>query len=276
MNWIDKLIEFSARERVFVITASGILFLVGIYAFFQLNIEAYPDPSPPLVEVIAQSPGWSAEEMERQVTVPLETELNGIPGIDVIRSISLFGLSNVKVYFEWETDYNAARQEVINRLQMADLPDGVDPELSPWSALGEIYRYQLVGDGYTPMELKEAQDWILERQFRQVPGIIDVVGFGGPTKEFQIEVDPNRLIAFDISISDVMDALKHSNSNVGGNYLDIGEQTYNVRGVGLFRDLEDIANVMVAENNGTPVYVHQLGRCQNRQKSTARESGKRL
>ena len=259
MNWIDKLIEFSARERVFVITASGILFLVGIYAFFHLNIEAYPDPSPPLVEVIAQSPGWSAEEMERQVTVPLETELNGIPGIDVIRSISLFGLSNVKVYFEWGTDYNAARQEVINRLQMADLPDGVDPELSPWSALGEIYRYQLVGDGYTPMELKEAQDWILERQFRQVPGIIDVVGFGGPTKEFQVEVDPNRLIAFDISISDVMDALKQSNSNVGGNYLDIGEQTYNVRGVGLFRDLEDIANVMVAENNGTPVYVHQLG-----------------
>lgn len=259
MNWIDKLIESSVRERVFIITASSILFLAGIYAFLQLNIEAYPDPSPPLVEVIAQSPGWSAEEMERQVTVPLETELNGIPGIDVIRSISLFGLTNIKVYFEWGTDYDGARQEVINRLQMADLPDGVDPELSPWSALGEIYRYQLVGEGYTSMELKEAQDWILERQFRQVPGIIDVVGFGGPTKEFQVEVDPNRLISFDISISDVMDALEQSNSNVGGNYLDIGEQTYNVRGVGLFRGLEDIANVMIAENRGTPIYVHQLG-----------------
>jgi heavy metal efflux system protein len=259
MNSIDKLIEFSARERVLVITASALLFIVGIYAFFHLNIEAYPDPSSPLVEVIAQSPGWSAEEMERQITVPLETELNGIPGIDVIRSISLFGLSNVKVYFHWGTDYVAARQEVINRLQMADLPDGVDPELSPWSALGEIYRYQLVGDGYTSMELKEAQDWILERQFRQVPGIIDVVGFGGPTKEFHVELDPNRLISFDISISDVMEALKQSNSNVGGNYLDIGEQTYNVRGVGLFRGLDDIANVMVAENNGTPVYVYQLG-----------------
>jgi heavy metal efflux system protein len=259
MNWIDKLIESSVRERVFIITASSILFLAGIYAFFQLNIEAYPDPSPPLVEVIAQSPGWSAEEMERQVTVPLETELNGIPGIDVIRSISLFGLTNVKVYFEWGTDYDGARQEVINRLQMADLPAGVEPELSPWSALGEIYRYQLVGDGYTTMELKEAQDWILERQFRQVSGIIDVVGFGGPTKEYQVEVDPNRLIAFDISISDVMDALEQSNSNVGGNYLDIGEQSYNVRGVGLFRGLEDITNVMVAENQGTPIYIHQLG-----------------
>ena len=259
MNWIDNFIEFSVRERVFVITASGILFLVGLYAFMELNIEAYPDPSPPLVEVIAQQPGWSAEEMERQVTVPLETELNGIPGIDVIRSISLFGLSNVKVYFEWGTDYDGARQEVINRLQMADLPDGVDPELSPWSALGEIYRYQLVGEGYSSMELKEAQDWILERQFRQVPGIIDVVGFGGPTKEFHVEIDPTKLIAYGISISDVMEAVEQSNSNVGGNYLDIGEQSYNVRGVGLFRDLEDIANVMVAESDGTPVYLYQLG-----------------
>lgn len=259
MNWIDNLIDFSVRERVFIITASGILFLAGIYAFFQLNIEAYPDPSPPLVEVIAQYPGYSAEEMERQVTVPLETELNGIPGIDVIRSISLFGLSNVKVYFEWGTEYNHARQEVINRLQMADLPDGVDPEISPWSALGEIYRYQLVGEGYSPMELKEAQDWILDRQFRQVPGIIDVVGFGGPTKEFHVDLDPFRLIAYNITIGDVMEALENSNANVGGNYLDIGEQSYNIRGVGLLTDLDDIAYVMVAENDGIPVYVHQLG-----------------
>ena len=259
MNWIDRIIEFSVKERLFIITASGILLLAGIYAFSELNIEAYPDPTPPLVEVIAQKPGWSAEEMERLVTVPLETELNGIPGIDVIRSISLFGLSNVKVYFEWGTEYYSARQEVINRLQMADLPEGVDPELSPWSALGEIYRYQLVGEGYTTMELKEVQDWILERQFRQVPGIIDVVGFGGPTKEFHVDIDPNKLIAFGISISDLMEALEKSNSNVGGNYLDIGEQSYNVRGVGLFRNLEDIANVMVTEIDGTPVYVNQLG-----------------
>ncbi len=260
MSWIDRIIEFSVRERTFIITASAILLLSGIYAFTQLNIEAYPDPSPPMVEVIAQNPGWSAEEMERQITVPLEIELNGIPGLDVIRSISLFGLSNVKVYFDWGTDYNDARQEVINRLQMVDLPEGVDPELSPWSALGEIYRYQLVGEGYSSMELKEAQDWILERQFRQVPGIIDVVGFGGPTKEYHVDISPDKLIAYGITIADIMDALEKSNSNVGGNYLDIGEQSYNVRGVGLFRDLDDIANVMVAEVDGTPVYIHQLGK----------------
>ena len=259
MNWINRIIEFSVRERVLIIIISFVLFLSGLYAFTRLNIEAYPDPSAPLIEVIAQNPGWSAEEMERQITVPLEIELNGIPGIDVIRSISLFGLSNVKVYFEWGTNYDAARQEVLNRLQMVDLPEGVNPELSPWSALGEIYRYQLVGEGYSVMELKEAQDWILERQFRQVPGIIDVVGFGGPTKEFHIDIDPNKLIAYGITIADVMDALEKSNSNVGGNYLNIGEQSYNVRGVGLFRNLDDIANVMVSEFNGIPVYVKQLG-----------------
>ncbi len=259
MKWIDNIIEASVRERGFIITASIIVFLVGLWAFSELNIEAYPDPTPPLVEVIAQQPGWSAEEMERQITVPLETELNGIPGLDVIRSISLFGLSNIKIYFEWGTDYYDARQEVINRMQMVDLPEGVSPELSPWSALGEIYRYQLVGDGYTTMELKEAQDWILERQFRQVPGIIDVVGFGGPTKEYHVEIDPTKLIAYGVSISDVMDAIELSNSNVGGNYLNIGEQSYNVRGVGLFRGLDDIANVMVAERDGMPIYVYQLG-----------------
>lgn len=259
MTWTDKLIELSVRERVLIIIASAILLFAGIYAFSQLNIEAYPDPSPPLVEVIAQSPGWSAEEMERLVTVPLETELSGIKDLDVIRSISLFGLTNIKVYFEWGADYDKARQEVINRLQMVDLPEGVEPGLSPWSALGEIYRYQVVGDGYTSMELKEAQDWILERQFRQVPGIIDVVGFGGPTKEYHVEIDPNRLISFGVSINEVMDALKQSNANVGGNYIDIGEQSYNVRGIGLFQNVEDIADVVVAENDGVPVYLHQLG-----------------
>lgn len=242
-----------------IMAGSVLLLLVGVYAFTQLNIEAYPDPAPPLVEVIAQSPGWSAEEMERLITVPLETELNGIKNIDVIRSISLFGLTNVKVYFKWGTDYDAARQEVINRLQMADLPAGVEPELSPWSALGEIYRYQLTGPGYTTLELKEAQDWILERQFRQVPGIIDVVGFGGPVKEYQVELNPGKLLSYGLSVTEVMEALEQSNENAGGNYIDIGEQSYNVRGIGLFRSLEDIEQVLVAEMGGVPVYLHQLG-----------------
>jgi heavy metal efflux system protein len=256
---IDKLIAFSVRERGMVVAASVVLLLAGLFASRHLNVEAYPDPSPPIVEIIAQSPGWSAEEMELQVTIPLETYLNGMPRLETIRSISLFGLSNVKCYFEWGTDYWAARQEVLNRLQMVELPAGVRPELSPWSALGEIYRYQLVGDGYSTMELNEAQDWILERQFRQIPGILDVVSFGGPTREFHVELDPQRLIAFRVSISEVIEALERSNSNVGGSYLEAGEQSYNIRGIGLLRDTEDIGHVTVAERDGTPLYLRQLG-----------------
>src|SRR5262249_32318406 len=157
------------------------------YAFRQLNVEVYPDPSPPTVEIIAQNPGWSAEEMERQIAIPLEAQLSGMRGLETIRTISLFGLTDVKCYFAWSTEYGTARQEVLNQLQGVQLPPGVQPELSPWSALGEIYRYQVVGPGYTPMDLKEIQDWILVRQFKQVPGILDVVSFGGPTKEFHVD-----------------------------------------------------------------------------------------
>src|SRR5580704_5047478 len=197
---VGKLIDIILRERLLVIAFSLILLVGGLFAFKSLNIEAYPDPSPPTIEIIAQNSGWSAEEMERQITAPLETQLNGMPGLDHIRSISLFGLTDIKCYFQYETDYNFDRQEVLNRLQMTDLPAGVQPELSPTSAVGEIYRYQLVGDGkQSLMDLKVAQDWILERQFKQVPGVIDVVSFGGETKEFHIDLDPNKLIAFNVS-----------------------------------------------------------------------------
>src|SRR6266699_120681 len=256
---IGKLIDFMLREKFLIIGFSILLLVGGLYAFNVLNIEAYPDPSPPTIEIIAQNAGWSAEEMERQITVPLETQLNGMPGLDHIRSISLFGLTDIKCYFRYETDYNFDRQEVLNRLQMAELPAGVEPQLSPTSAVGEIYRYQLVGDGQSLMDLKVAQDWILERQFKQVPGVIDVVSFGGDSKEFHIDLDPNKLIAFNISVPQVMNAVAQSNSNVGANYLEIGAQSYNVRGIGLFKDTEDIANVAVAAKNGTPIYVKQLG-----------------
>src|SRR2546427_3092027 len=247
------------RERFLVIGCSVILVVGGLYAFKALNIEAYPDPSPPTIEIIAQNSGWSAEEMERQITVPLETQLNGMPGLDHIRSISLFGLTDIKCYFQYETDYNFDRQEVLNRLQMADLPAGVRPELSPTSAVGEIYRYQLIGKNSSLMDLKVVQDWILERQFKQVPGVIDVVSFGGETKEFHIDLDPTKLIAFNVSVSQVMNAVASSNANVGANYLELGEQSYNVRGIGLFKDAQDIANVAVTARNGTPIYLKQLG-----------------
>src|SRR5215470_7302673 len=254
-----KFIDFILKEKFLVIGFSIILVIGGLYAFKVLNIEAYPDPSPPTIEVIAQNPGWSAEEMERQITVPIETQLNGMPGLDHLRSISLFGLTDIKCYFQYDTDYNFDRQEVLNRLQMADLPAGIQPGLSPTSAVGEIYRYQLVGPKHSLMDLKVAQDWILERQMKQIPGVIDVVSFGGETKEFHIDLDPTKLIAFNVSVSQVMNAVASSNANVGANYLELGEQSYNVRGIGLFKDTQDIANVAVTARNGTPVYLKQLG-----------------
>src|SRR2546428_6979939 len=260
-SMISKLIGAVLGQRLLIVSCAVLLLVGGLYAFQVLTIEAYPDPSAPTIEVIAQNPGWSAEEMERQITVPLETQLNGMPGLDHIRSISLFGLADIKCYFKYETDYNFARQEVLNRLQMVQLPPGVQPQLSPWSAIGELYRYQLVGNGHSLMDLKVAQDWILERQFKQVPGVIDVVSFGGQTKEFHVELDPNKLVAFNVSISQVLSALANSNSNVGANYLEVGVQSYNVRGIGLFKDTEDIANVAIPSStkNGAPVYIKQLG-----------------
>src|SRR5262249_47346806 len=256
---IGKLIDFILREKFLIIAAALFLVIGGLYAFKVLNIEAYPDPSPPTIEVIAQNAGWSAEEMERQITVPVETQLNGMPGLDHIRSISLFGLSDIKCYFKFSTDYNFDRQEVINRIQMVTLPAGVQPQLSPTSAVGEIYRYQLTGQGHSLMDLKVAQDWILERQFKQVPGVIDVVSFGGPTKEFHVDLDPNKLIAFNVTVPQVMTAIANSNSNVGANYLELGVQSYIIRGIGLFKGTEDIGNVAVAARNGTAIYIKQLG-----------------
>jgi heavy metal efflux system protein len=256
---VGKIIELVLRERLLVIALSVALVIGGLYAFHYLNIEAYPDPAPPTIEVIAQNPGWSAEEMERQITLPIETQLSGMPGVAHIRSISLFGLSDIKCYFQFESDYNQDRQEVLNRLQSVTFPPGVQPELSPWSAIGEIYRYQLVGKDHSVMDLKVAEDWILERQFKQIPGVIDVVSFGGPTKEFHVDLDPNKLIGYGISVPQVMTAIANSNSNVGANYLEIGEQSYNVRGIGLFKDADDIGNVVVNARSGTPLYLRQLG-----------------
>src|SRR5215510_1737409 len=256
---VSKLIDAILGQRLMAVFLSVLLLVGGLYAFKALNIEAYPDPSPPTIEVIAQNPGWSAEEMERQITVPIETQLNGMPGLDHLRSISLFGLTDVKCYFKYDTDYNFDRQEVLNRLQMVQLPPGVQPQLSPWSAIGEIYRYQLVGEGHSLLDLKTVQDWVLERQFKQIPGIIDVVSFGGQTKEFHVDLDPTKLIAFNSSIAQVLTALANSNANVGANYLELGRQSYNIRGLGLFKSTDDIAQVVVAAKNGTPIYLKQLG-----------------
>jgi heavy metal efflux system protein len=255
---IQRIVRAILRMPAFVLILSlGILGL-GLYCYEQLDIEAYPNPVPPMIEVITQPNGWSAEEVERYVTIPLENALNGMIDLDHIRSQSLFGLSDVKCYFNWNPEYHLAQQRVLNRLNFVTLPPGMSPQLSPWSAIGEIYRYVVRGDGYTLTALKTAQDWTLERQLRQAPGVIDVVGFGGYTKEYHVEVDPFRLRGHNLTLNQLMPALSNANENVGGQRLTLGEQAFNVRGIGLIRSLNDIRDVVVSEQKGTPVRVRDV------------------
>ncbi|TAL11435.1 MAG: efflux RND transporter permease subunit [Nitrospirae bacterium] len=256
---IARIVELALGQRLFVMMLGVVLLFGGLYAFHVLDVVAYPDPSPPMVEVITQYPGWSAEEIERQITIPLETVLNGTPGLTDIRSLSIFGLSDIKVYFDFKTDYYFDRQEVLNRIQLVNLPAGVLPQLSPWSAIAEIYRYELVGPPELSLsDLKAIQDWQLQRKFKQVRGVIDVTAFGGTTKEYHVDVDPRSLAQYNVTLGQVLNALTNSNANVGGNYLTIGPQSFNVRGVGLIRDLEDIENVVVVEKAGAPIYVRNV------------------
>jgi heavy metal efflux system protein len=257
---IARLVEFALVQRVSVCLGGVALLFGGLYAFHILDIVAYPDPSPPMVEMITQYPGWSSEEIERQITIPIETTLLGMPGLRDIRSLSIFGLSDIKFYFDFSTDYFTDRQEVLNRIAMLTLPANVQPALSPWWAIAEIFRYELVGDGVSLTELKTLQDWKLQREFKRVPGVIDVTAFGGTTKEYHVDIDPGALLSYQVSLPQVINALTNSNANVGGNYLTIGSQNYNIRGLGLIDGLSDIENVMVAEKSGTPVFVKNLGK----------------
>lgn len=258
---IARIVELSLVQRVMVCVLGFLLLFGGLYAFHILDIVAYPDPSPPMVELITQYPGWSAEEIERQITIPIEVALNGTPGLTDVRSLSIFGLSDIKIYFDFNTDIFRDRQEVLNRLGSVQLPPGAAPSLSPWWAIAEIYRYELTGAGETSLtDLKTIQDWQVRREFRRIPGVIDVTAFGGTTKEYHVDIDPGRLISYGVNLSQVMSALTNSNANVGGNYLTIGAQNYNIRGLGLINGIADIENVVVAEKEGTPIFVRTLGK----------------
>jgi cobalt-zinc-cadmium resistance protein CzcA len=255
---VRKLATLALQNRMAVVAISFGLLVVGLLAFERLPVEAYPNPVPPMVEVIAQPPGWSAEEVERYVTIPLETGLAGMPGLDHVRSQSLFGLADVKCYFRWGTRYEDARQEVINRLQFTQLPQGVQAQLSPWNAIGEVYRFNVRGKGYSNQELKTAADWILTRQFKQVPGVVDVVTFGGDTKEYHVEVDPYRLRARGVALAQLMQAISNANQNVGGQRLVLGEQAYTIRGLGIIRSVKDVEDVVVLAQKGVPVRVRDV------------------
>jgi cobalt-zinc-cadmium resistance protein CzcA len=252
---IPALIRLALSQRVVVIGLSLILLGVGIFAFTQLDIEAYPDPVQPMVETLTLPNGLSAEEVERLVTVPLEFGLSGMLKLQSMRSISLFGLSDVRCYFDWDSDYNFDRTQTINQLTFVSLPQGISAGISPENPIGEIYRYTVESPDHDLLREKESEDWILEKQLKTVPGVIDVTGFGGLTKQYHVDVDPQRLAYYKIPLTGLINAIQNSNNNAGGNYLTVGEQTFNVRGIGFIRSLTDIRNVVLQANSATPITV---------------------
>jgi cobalt-zinc-cadmium resistance protein CzcA len=257
---MNGIIAFALKQRVFLAILLPWVLILGFLGFRQLNIEAYPDPVPPSVDIVTQSAGQSAEEIERYITIPIEVQMAGIPHVTTVRTISLFGLSDVKVQFTYDFTYEQAEQWIINRLaQLPALPNNALPQISPTSPIGEIYRYRMTGPaGYSVTDLKTLEDWVLERRFKAVPGVIDVTGWGGKTKTYEITVDQRRLVQYGLSLSQVLQALNNSNVNVGGQTVNIGPQAAVVRGVGLIHSMDDIRKTMVASNNGIPVVIGDI------------------
>jgi len=257
---MNALIAFALKHRLLMLALFVTVMAGGALAFRQLNIEAYPDPTPPMVDIVTQSPGLSAEEIERYITIPIETQTAAIKNLRVIRTISLYGLSDVKLQFTFDYTYEEALQQVLNRLSsLPTLLNNAQPQISPLSPIGEIYRYRLVGPpGYSVLDLKTLQDWVLQRRFRAVPGVIDVTGWGGKTKTYELQVDFNKLIAYGITLPQLLQTLGNSNINVGGNTVNIGSQAAVVRGVGLIRSIDDLRNTMLTQSGGNPVLVKDV------------------
>src|SRR6476646_8604824 len=257
---MDRLVAIAVSRRYLMVGLLAVVIIGGLIAFKQLNIEAYPDPTPPMVDIVTQSPGLSSEEIERYITIPIETQVSGIKNLRTMRTISLYGLSDVKLQFSFDYTYDEALQQVLNRLsQLPPLLGNVQPTISPLSAIGEIYRYRLAGPpNYSVLDLKTLQDWVLQRRFRAVPGVIDVTGWGGKTKTYELQVDFNKLIAYGLTLPQLLQAVSNSNINVGGNTVDIGPQSAVVRGVGLIRSIDDLASTMVSQSGGNPVPVKDV------------------
>src|SRR5579864_2961099 len=260
---IARLVSFSLSQHFLIILGSLMLVGWGALSFQKLPIDAYPDLSPPHVEIISQWPGHAAEEVERLVTIPIEIEMNGIPRLDTLRSISLYGLSSVQMNFAYGADPYFVREQGFERVANATMPAGVTPTLSPlFSPSGLIYRYVLQSPDLTPQELKTIEDWLVERRYRAVQGVADDSGFGGTTMQYQVLLDPNKLFAYGISIPQVVQQLSSNNANAGGGFYSQGGQSYYIGGLGLVRDTADIGKIVLSTHNGIPVYVHDIAQVQ--------------
>ncbi|TKJ30147.1 CusA/CzcA family heavy metal efflux RND transporter, partial [bacterium (candidate division B38) B3_B38] len=259
---IDRIAELSIRHRFFLVFLTFFIIGGGIYAYQHLTIDALPDITPVMVEIFTEAPGLAAEEVERHITYPIEVSMNGLPGVTVIRSQSKFGISWITVYFQDGTDLYQARQLVFERLQRAEgeIPPGYGrPQLGPLTTgLGQIFSYVVEGEGYDLMELRVIQDWIVKYILRTVPGVTDVLGYGGFVKQYQIEVDHDRLLKYQLTLDQLIQAVAQNNINVGGSYIERGDEEYIVRGIGRIQRLDDIANIIVTSRGGVPLYVKDV------------------
>ncbi len=259
---IRAIVDFALRERLLVAAVALALLVWGVISFIQLPVEAYPDVANIYVQVITQWPGHAAEEVEQQITIPIETQMNGLLHMSHLRSTSLFGLSVVTMVFDDAANNLLSRQQALEKLAQVNLPQGINPQLGPdYSPVGQIYFYTLTSTNpeYDLMELKSLQDWVLEKQFKTVPNVVDVSSFGGTTREYQVQLDPNKLISYGLSLPQVEQALAANNINAGGSFLEHGQQAFNVRAVGLMANTTDIGATVVKTQNGTPVHVRDLG-----------------
>src|ERR1700730_5100083 len=257
---IHHVVQFALRQRFLVLMMVVLVVVAGAYSVQRMPVDAYPDLSPPMVQIISQWPGHAAEELERLVTLPLEVQMNGVPHMDVMRSISLYGLSDVILTFQESTDDYFARHVVFERLGDAQLPSGVTPGLSPlFSPSGLVYRYVIESPDRSPQELKTLEDWVIQRAYKSVPGVADDSGLGGTVMQYQVLLDPAKTYSYHIAVPQVVAALAANNANAGGGFYSQGSQFFYVRGLGLAPKTEAIRNIVVGTNIGVPVRVSDIG-----------------
>src|SRR5579862_5254267 len=257
---IHRIVRFALRQRFLILMLVVFLAVGGAVSFQRMPVDAYPDLSPPMVEIITQWPGHAAEEVERLITLPTEVEMNGVPKLVVQRSISLYGLSDVILTFDEDTDDYFARQVVFQRLSEVTYPSGVTPGLAPLSSpSGLVYRYVIESPDRSPQELKTFEDWVIERQYKQVRGVADDSGFGGTVMQYQVLLDPAKLYAYHVTVPTVINQLSVNNANAGGGFYSQGGQFYYVRGIGLVRNESDIGNIVIGSQNGVPIRVRDVG-----------------
>src|SRR6185369_10012512 len=258
-KFIKSIIHFSLRHRYFVFFMTIVLVAIGVWSYKETPVETFPDVTNTQIIIIAQWPGRSAEEIEKFVTIPLETELNSVQKKINLRSTSAFGLSYIRIIFDDGVDDAFARQQVLSRIGSADLPDGVKPDVQPpYGPTGEIFRYTLKSNTKSIRDLTTIQNWVLDRQFKSIPGVADVNSFGGEEKIFEVSVNPDLLIKYNLTSLDIYNAISKSNVNVGGDVIERNGQSYVVRGIGVLNDIDDINNIIINKINGVPLLVKNV------------------